>query len=311
MRLMRNRFRGICLPVVAVAVIMLLLAGCADHESLTTDTRSTYFETAEEKLAFLETYLKLPSEVADAEYHIMYHDNSGGLVPGPSDWEIRAAIKVAEADVSLWSDEMKRVLPEQIDLAWWEDLRSEALTWTADEVTECYRRPGTRTYVAVLSDRNIILKLVTTMYQPVAVDLAVEDAVQGYETYKNIVADHLGYDDSAAPYIKAVQAEKVRTADGTEAEIISFSAKYLGSPVDGIPVLAISRDGNVICETLADGFDEGQFSLADIDGDGYEEVLTYQKGGITGGDGSQLISAYKIADSGLETILYHPDREGD
>lgn len=68
--------------------------GSRQPDSLTTDSRSTSFEDKEEKLAFLQKYFDMPSEVVDAEYHIVYQDNSQGAVPGLSEWEIRAALQV-------------------------------------------------------------------------------------------------------------------------------------------------------------------------------------------------------------------------
>src|SRR6478735_2242953 len=46
-------------------------------------------------------YLKLRTPVSDAAFHIVYHDNSGGL-PGPSDWSIAAVVKVTPADGPVW-----------------------------------------------------------------------------------------------------------------------------------------------------------------------------------------------------------------
>ncbi len=85
--------------------------------SLTTDTLSSQFATDEEKIAFLERYLNLPTKVEAAEYHIVYHDNSTGRVPGPSDWDMRVVIKVAPEDIDTWLESLTETT-EPFDLAW-------------------------------------------------------------------------------------------------------------------------------------------------------------------------------------------------
>ena len=72
-----------------------------EHESRSTNTKSTQLETREERVAFLSRYLKLRTRVNDAAFHIVYHDNSGS-VPGPSDWSIAAAVQVTPADEAAW-----------------------------------------------------------------------------------------------------------------------------------------------------------------------------------------------------------------
>src|SRR5262245_8459356 len=66
-------------------------------QSLTTDTYSAQLTTDAEKIAFLRRYITLYSTVEATEFHIVYHDNAGGAVPAPSDWDMRVALKVAPA----------------------------------------------------------------------------------------------------------------------------------------------------------------------------------------------------------------------
>jgi hypothetical protein len=89
----------------------------AQEFSLTTDTASSQFATLEEKIAFLERYLELPSEAKAAEYHIVYHDNSSGRVPGPSDWDMRVVVKVESEAIPLWLESLKAT-EEPFDLSW-------------------------------------------------------------------------------------------------------------------------------------------------------------------------------------------------
>ncbi|MDR0221385.1 MAG: hypothetical protein LBI54_08295, partial [Lachnospiraceae bacterium] len=87
----------LCVIVAAIFLISIsfnLFRTVADQKNLTTDTWSNSFASKEEKRSFLAEYLVAPSEILDAEYHIVYHDNSTGRVPGPSDWDIRAALVI-------------------------------------------------------------------------------------------------------------------------------------------------------------------------------------------------------------------------
>jgi len=77
-----------------------------EHESRTTDTKSTQLNTSAERVAFLSRYFKLRTPVNDAAFHIVFHDNSGGL-PGPSDWSIAAVVKVTPADGPTWLAEAR------------------------------------------------------------------------------------------------------------------------------------------------------------------------------------------------------------
>lgn len=89
---------------------LALLAACSGSGSsrapaqgggLTTDTDSRSLPDVQPRLDFLARYLKLKSPVTDAEYIIHYRDNSGGSIPGPSDWDIRAVLQVAD-DGAAW-----------------------------------------------------------------------------------------------------------------------------------------------------------------------------------------------------------------
>src|SRR6266404_371403 len=94
-----------------ITMLLILLSagtGCS-RRSRTTDTRSTQFSSEHEKVRFLANYLKLKSEVEAAEFHIRYQDNSGGWVPGPSDWDIQAVMRVRPEDLNRWTEEMSIV----------------------------------------------------------------------------------------------------------------------------------------------------------------------------------------------------------
>jgi len=128
----------------------------------TTDTWSSSFDSIEERLVFLGEYLFMFSEVLDAEYHIVFYDNSGGMIPGPSDWDIRVALHIALEDIPLWTEGMQRLAPGQIDVGLWKELKSERFTWQESELVEYWKRPNSKVVLVVFPESGIVLKMATT-----------------------------------------------------------------------------------------------------------------------------------------------------
>lgn len=83
-------------------VIGLACLGCTE-KSRSTDTRSTSFATAKERAAFLCAYALCASPVKDAAFHVVFHDNSRGFVPGPDDYDIEAVLAVEKDDLEKWT----------------------------------------------------------------------------------------------------------------------------------------------------------------------------------------------------------------
>lgn len=105
--------------------VVLLIAACNSTATpdRTTDTKSIELTTETEQIDFLSQYVNLKSGVLETEFHIVYHDNGGGLVPGPSDWDIQAVMMVD--DVAAWVDGKTEV--ETADFSWAEGLLTEGL----------------------------------------------------------------------------------------------------------------------------------------------------------------------------------------
>ena len=100
---------AVALAVILTGVlVMAWLLSSHDQPSRTTDTRSDTLPTAAARVKFLARYLKLRAPVTDASFHVVWHDNGGGLVPGPSDWSIVAALRVSPADASVWLADARR-----------------------------------------------------------------------------------------------------------------------------------------------------------------------------------------------------------
>ena len=151
--------------VAIVFIFLWLWSGLSliEKENKTTDTWSYNFTDKEEKLSFLTEYIVAPSEILDAEYHIFFHDNSGGLVPGPSDWDIRVAIKIKPENIFLWTEDFEKTTSAEINLTWWNKLSTDYILWTDNANVEFYKRENKFSYLVVFKDAGIILKAMSTM----------------------------------------------------------------------------------------------------------------------------------------------------
>jgi hypothetical protein len=78
------------------------LLGCKS-ENKSIDTRSSGIKSRELRIAFLKDYLSSPTEPLDVEFHLVLHDNSGGLISGPNDFDFRVAVKVTADAVARWA----------------------------------------------------------------------------------------------------------------------------------------------------------------------------------------------------------------
>lgn len=92
------------------------------------------------RLEIVQRYLRPPTPVEDAAFLVDFHDNGGGLVPGPSDWSLRFALRVAPDRAPAWTAGYEAepaspcgAGPSAPDLAWgiewakaagWGDLRT-------------------------------------------------------------------------------------------------------------------------------------------------------------------------------------------
>ncbi|HEV3191562.1 MAG TPA: hypothetical protein VGY54_13730 [Polyangiaceae bacterium] len=111
----------------------------ADSASMTTHTRSDSLPTPEERVSFLGRYLHLRSPLHDAAFVIDYHDNSTGLVPGPSDWRVWAGMQLPPGAMSSWLQETRPCEQKP-------DLELDAIvpaTWKVSSEGRCLERGGT------------------------------------------------------------------------------------------------------------------------------------------------------------------------
>ncbi len=77
--------------------------GCiGDNGPATTDTSSQSFAALEQRIDFLERYVSFRRTYIELDFHIWFSNNSGGLVPGPTEWDIRLIAKVPPNEIDSW-----------------------------------------------------------------------------------------------------------------------------------------------------------------------------------------------------------------
>lgn len=119
-----------------------------------TNTHSKQFATDAEKISFLKRYLVLPSAIEAAEFHVVFYDNSGGGVPGPSDWDIQAVLKVVPKHLSAWTQNLQ-VTAQKQDLTWGYRLAQQR-DWKLSATPKVYTAAGK--IVAVFEKEGFIFK---------------------------------------------------------------------------------------------------------------------------------------------------------
>jgi hypothetical protein len=124
--------------------------------SLSTDTHSSQFITQEEAIVFLEPYIKLTTKPLDLAYHIVYHDNSQGI-PGPSDWDMKLAVKVLPEDIDKWLEGAS--VTEPFDMSWVSELL-KGKDWNVSSELVFYTGLGEQ--LAVYKTEGVILKWLST-----------------------------------------------------------------------------------------------------------------------------------------------------
>ena len=184
----KRKLWWLALPVIIIVVVSVVfilrwmqsfsVSMIEGLDNRTTDTWSSSFDNQEERLSFLYQYLSVPSNISlgrpldihDAEYHIVYHDNSTGLVPGPSDWDIRVALRIDPEEISIWTEGFEKIDSRKIDISWWDGLMSDNVSWGSPAGTECYKRENDFSYLVVFEDIGVILKAISTMAYPLTSD---------------------------------------------------------------------------------------------------------------------------------------------
>ena len=112
-------------------MFLLFLTSC--QESKTIKTTSKNFGSKTEKIKFLKSYLNLEYEnFTDLDFYIDYQDNSTGMVPAPSDWDIYIIAKVK--DIEPWIKDKEKLESKPNELNPTPSVRKDKGIFTMDQI---------------------------------------------------------------------------------------------------------------------------------------------------------------------------------
>ena len=135
----------------AVILLAVALAGCGGSTGpASTDTSSDSLLSLEQRVEFLQRYVTFRRGYTELGFHVAYHNN-GGLLPGPSDWDIRLVAVVPSAEVAAWVPAGVTATPSG-DTQW---LAGVPGAERAAGITEWYTGPGL--VVGIDRDRSVVV----------------------------------------------------------------------------------------------------------------------------------------------------------
>jgi hypothetical protein len=101
-------------PFALIALMLtLLIASCG--KTKTTDTVSSEFATLAEKQEFLELYIKFRRSYDDLHFHISFIDGDSGMLPGPTEWNVRVIAVVPVGEIDQWIDGLSEASDPELD----------------------------------------------------------------------------------------------------------------------------------------------------------------------------------------------------
>ncbi|MBX3418859.1 MAG: hypothetical protein KF851_14735 [Pirellulaceae bacterium] len=139
--------------IISVLLVAVTLSGCSNRATgpaSVVATSATQNRLAD-KIQFLENYVTFRRQYEELDYDIMYQNNGGGMVPGPSDWDIRliAVVPIAEIEESVL-DGVKKLEGSPPD--WVKNLPGSI---DRTGLTEWYNKGGTT--IGVDRERSIVV----------------------------------------------------------------------------------------------------------------------------------------------------------
>lgn len=152
--------------IIGLVGLLLWYGACSQNDSATGQLRSSLSTATDsqtlpdqpQRLAFLARYVPAKSPISAAEFVIRYQDNSGGAVPGPSDWDIRAVMQIERDGAAAWHEGWN-ACADAPDTSWATPLLARRPQWrTPHSSPQCYRNPrAPRSQVVLYADDGILL----------------------------------------------------------------------------------------------------------------------------------------------------------
>jgi hypothetical protein len=131
--------------IFSLLVLSLLLISCRQSSEpqssgpATTTTSSDAIASLDQRIDFLQKYVTFRRQYQEVAFHIEYHNNGTGLIPGPSDWDVRIVAVVPPEELELWVSTDVKAIPTT-DVSWLATVPEGAMR-TAN-ITEWYVEPG-------------------------------------------------------------------------------------------------------------------------------------------------------------------------
>lgn len=97
-------------------IVLPFLGSCGGFGSKTTESDSTHFSTLAEKQAFLERYVTFRRHYDALNFAISYLEGGDGLIPGPTEWDVRLFALVPKESLDDWTSGL--VSTQDSDLSW-------------------------------------------------------------------------------------------------------------------------------------------------------------------------------------------------
>ncbi|HMN42881.1 MAG TPA: hypothetical protein PKE29_18725 [Phycisphaerales bacterium] len=85
-----------------VMLVMVWMSGCKPSGPTSTKTTSSGMATISQRVNFLHEYVTFRRTYETLDFDIAYHNNGGGMVPGPSDWDLRLVATVPADEMPAW-----------------------------------------------------------------------------------------------------------------------------------------------------------------------------------------------------------------
>src|SRR5690554_703694 len=147
-----------------LVLLTLLIFGC-QTENKSMDLYSYQIGDKTKKNETLKKYLTKESGLIEAEYHIWFQDNETGRVHGPSDYNIKLALKIEPDSLDSWTNYLESS-SKKISIDLWDGLKLDRNFWKLESEPESYHSSLYTEVKLLFRKENIILGTYSTM--PVA-----------------------------------------------------------------------------------------------------------------------------------------------
>ena len=88
-----------------IVLFIVVLCGCsltAPSAPPSVNETSAARPQLSDRVKFIENYVTFRRSYDQLEYEIIYHNNAGSMVPGPSDWDIKILAIVPAKEIDDW-----------------------------------------------------------------------------------------------------------------------------------------------------------------------------------------------------------------